>query len=172
MKRDPAWADSTATGTVVRSLDSADAGEGLNITVWVEYEVDGATYRHRERVRSRYVPTGRGIGGHGFKEQTVLPCRKGSELVVCYNPAEPSRAYLRDNVLTAEEHAHKRNVTRRSLRAVLSVILAFAVLASGALAFEFAADGSTLIATIAAALAIAAAVILAVIVSTLRSRKP
>ena len=165
MKRDPTWADSTAASTVVRSLDSADAGEGLNITVWVEYEVEGRTYRLRERVRTRYVPTGRGLGGRGFKEQTVIGVRKGSELVVCFDPADPARAYLRDNVLTAEDRAYKRDVARRSLRVVLSIVLGFVVLACGALAFMFAAGGSTLV---AAVLALVAVIILVIIVFALR----
>ena len=172
MERDPAWAEHTVTGTVVRNLDSADAGESPNITVWVEYEVDGTVYRHRERVRTRFVPTGRGIGGHGFKEQTVLPCSRGSELVVCYDPDNPRRAYLRDNVLTPEERAHKRAVVRRSLRVVLSIILGFVVLACAALAFAFSVNGSAVVAAVAAALALAAVILLAVIIFGLRTPGP
>ena len=163
MKRDPAWAEHTVAGTVVRSLDGTDAGESLNVTVWVEYEVDGATYRHREHVCTRYVPTGRGLGGHGFKEQTAVPCRRGSELVVCYDPEDPASAYLRDNVLTPEERACKRDIVRRSARMVLSIVLGFVVVACAALAFSLSVSGSAVVATVAGALALTAIILIVVI---------
>ena len=169
MKRDPAWAGHTATGTVVRALNSSDVDD-LNVTVWVEYEVGGATYRHRERVLTRYVPTGRGLGGNGFSEQTVVPCRKGSELVVCYDPADPSRAYLRDNELTPEERARKKDVARRSLRLVLCIVLAFDLLACGVLAYAYTTNGSGIVAAVAGVLAAIAVVIVAVVVLALRTR--
>ena len=171
MKRDPAWADFFVTGTVVRNLDSADAGEAMNITVWVEYEVDGTVYRHHEHACTRYVPTGRGLGGRGFKEQTVIPVRKGSKVVVCYDPERPSHAYLRDNELTPEERTYKRDVGRRSARVVLSIVLGFVVLACTTLAVALSVSGNALVTAIAAVLALAAAIILAIIVFGLRKRR-
>lgn len=95
-RRNPKWRKTTCEGTITEfKLNGMDSP----MTVCVSYTVDGVEYQLKEAVKLISVTRKAGPIPIGQRKVPVLPdVSPGAKVVVCYNPAKPKKAYLRDNV--------------------------------------------------------------------------
>ena len=122
-QRNPAWAASCAVGTVVHREGALDETE-LYCLIDVEFEAAEQRFRHREVLCATFE----GAAQTGPRGQTiqrpVLDAHVGDGVIVCFDPAQPKRAYLRDNVLSpAQEEANEAAAKQRKVRAATPVAI-------------------------------------------------
>lgn len=73
-------------------------GEGVTL-ITVQYEVNGVSYEVRESLKRKSQAIKIGFLPIGQRKTPVLPnVAVGSSVCVQYNPEDPAKAFLRDNV--------------------------------------------------------------------------